>query len=100
MKLNAFTHLFITLFALSFVAKAHSQSFIVRVVQFFPLNLNRATFRCFGTVFTPNHVITTANCVTVLFPLEIACQHQEAVRSPDGTMIRTRKKRKSMVNIQ
>lgn len=69
--------------------QTQSQSFIVGVVQFLPPNVNRFSFRCYGTVFTPNHVLTTASCASVVSPFAMACQHQEAIRSPDGTSIRT-----------
>lgn len=71
------------------ILQAQSQSFIVGVVQFVAPNVNRFSFRCYGTIFTPNHVLTTASCASVVSPFAVACQHQEAIRSPNGTSIRT-----------
>lgn len=91
MKQNSLALPLLLVLACSHLSQAQHQSFIVRVVQFIPPNVDINTFRCFGTVFTPNHVLTAASCATVLSPFAVACQHQEAIRAPDGTSVRIRK---------
>lgn len=49
-------------------------NFIVTVLEFTPPSGEGAIPRCFGTVITSNRILTTASCVTIESPRELAVQ--------------------------
>lgn len=53
---------------LTLVQQSVSESrFIVQIVHYTPPNLSQASkpvVQCYGTVISPNHVLTTAKCIS------------------------------------
>lgn len=65
----------LTVFLLALSQKAQSQfpdRFIISLAHFTQPNLGAAVPRCSATILTIRHVLTTASCANVAYPVELA----------------------------
>lgn len=66
MKFNSVRQALVPFFIVAFAHSIHGESNSVVAVLSYPLeNINQTEFRCYATIITRHHVLTTANCATL-----------------------------------
>ena len=76
-RYSTFNMKFVTIFFAILLADQcfGQERFIVNIVQFRQPNINStSTFRCVGTVFSPNHILAPASCVTLQSELSLGVE--------------------------